>query len=46
LEFEIPAKNKFTLLDVKVVNDNEQHVQITFSNPIESSQSMEGIIRH
>jgi len=45
LAFDIPAKNKFNLLDVKVVNDNEQHVQITFSNPIESSQSMEGIIR-
>jgi len=45
LDFDIPAKKKFTLLDVKVVNDNEQHVQITFSNPLESSQSMESFIR-
>lgn len=45
LEIDIPAKKKFTLLDVKVINDNDQHVQVTFSNPVESSQSMEGIIR-
>ena len=44
LDFDIPAKKKFTLLDVKVVNDNEQHVQITFSNPVEASQTMEAFI--
>ncbi len=42
--FEVIQKSKFKLLSTNLVNDNEQFVQLTFSNPIDESQSLEGLI--
>jgi uncharacterized protein YfaS (alpha-2-macroglobulin family) len=40
----IPARSSFQLLNSKAANDNEQFVLLTFSNPIDQSQTLEGII--
>lgn len=42
--FIVPAKAAFQLLNTKVANDNEQFVQLTFSNPVDQNQSLEGLI--
>jgi alpha-2-macroglobulin len=42
--FVIPQKSKFQLLNTKLVNDNEQFVELTFSNPIDVNQPLEGLI--
>ncbi|MBA3663177.1 MAG: hypothetical protein H0W61_03085 [Bacteroidetes bacterium] len=42
--FVVPAKNTFQLLDTKAASDNEQFVQLTFSNPVDESQTLEGLI--
>jgi uncharacterized protein YfaS (alpha-2-macroglobulin family) len=39
--FVIPVKAAFRLLNTNVGNDNEQFVQLTFSNPIDQSQGLE-----
>lgn len=42
--FDITQKSKFQLLNTKLVNDAEQFIQITFSNPLDQNQSLEGLI--
>ncbi|MGZ3900268.1 MAG: MG2 domain-containing protein, partial [Bacteroidia bacterium] len=42
--YVIPAKANFQLLNTKAASDNEQFVQLTFSNPIDENQSLEGLI--
>jgi len=42
--FVVPAKAAFQLLGTKVGSDNEQFVQLTFSNPIDAGMSLEGFI--
>lgn len=39
--YEVPTKGSFQFLNAKVGTDNEQYVQITFSNPIDESQGLE-----
>ena len=42
--FDVVQKSKFQLLNTRLVNDNEQYVQVTFSNPLDQSQTLEGLI--
>lgn len=42
--FIVPPKTMFQLLGTKAGSDNEQFVQLTFSNPIDQNQSLEGLI--
>lgn len=43
-EFEIPTKNSFVLMNASVVKSPEQFIQLTFSNPLDKNQSLEGLI--
>jgi len=43
-EYEIPASSDFKLLNTQVANENEQFIVVCFSDPIDQSQSMEGLI--
>ncbi len=43
-EFRIPAKNEFSLLSVDVVSSPEQYIHLCFSNPLNTAQSLEGLI--
>jgi uncharacterized protein YfaS (alpha-2-macroglobulin family) len=42
---EIPATNEFRILSVKVTQEPEQFVTINFSDPLDNSQNIEGLIR-
>lgn len=42
---KIPSKETFKLLNTAVISDNEQYVQLTFSNPIDQNKSLEGLIQ-
>ena len=42
--FDVVQKSKFQLLNTRLVNDNEQYIQLTFSNPLDQSQTLEGLI--
>ncbi|MCE3259020.1 MAG: Alpha-2-macroglobulin domain protein [Bacteroidetes bacterium] len=42
--FIVPAQSSFQLLGTKIGNDSEQFVELSFSNPIDESQSLEGIL--
>lgn len=44
INFRVPAKNAFELLDVKVIPDAEPYVSVNFSNPLEQAQAMEGLV--
>jgi alpha-2-macroglobulin len=41
---EIPSKGTFSFLNVGVVNSPDQCIQIAFSNPLDNSQSVEGLV--
>lgn len=43
-KFEIPAEGEFKLLSTTVGSDNEQCVLVNFSNPLDQSQSLEGLL--
>ncbi len=43
-EIQVPAKNSFTLMNIRVINSPEQFVQIALSNPLSENQSLEGLI--
>lgn len=42
--YKIPQKNNFELLSVLTGNDEEQFVDCVFSNPINETQSLQGLI--
>lgn len=42
--FIVPSKTGFELISAKAGSDNEQFVQLTFSNPIDENQSLEGLL--
>lgn len=44
LEFEIPSNDKFVLLDVDVNHGDEQFIRLSFSDPIDLSQDLKGLI--
>ncbi len=44
-EVLIPKKEAFRLLSSTIVNEEEQYILLTFSNPVDASQSMEGLVR-
>lgn len=44
-EIEIPSLSDFKVMQVKVVQQPEQHIQIDFSDPLDEKQSLEGFIR-
>ncbi len=43
-EVNIPALGDFYVTDAKVVDDGDQYVQLTFSDPIEYNQNLKGIV--
>ena len=40
----VPAKGAFMALNAKVVSDDDQYILVNFSNPVEPTQSLEGLI--
>lgn len=40
----VPQRSQFKLLSAKVISDNDQYVLLNFSNPVNESQSLEGLI--
>jgi uncharacterized protein YfaS (alpha-2-macroglobulin family) len=43
-EFIIPSKNEFSLLHVDMISNPEQYIQLSFSNPLNTAQSLDGLI--
>lgn len=44
-QIEIPARNQFKVLQARAVqNDNEQYVQLTFSEPLDARQNLRGLV--
>jgi len=43
-EYIIPGLNEFTLMDHKVVQQPEQHILLTFSDPLKATQDLNGLI--
>ena len=44
-EFTITGKNNFKILDVKVIDTDKQHIEISFSDPIKKAQDLKGLIQ-
>ncbi|MDA3822749.1 MAG: MG2 domain-containing protein, partial [Bacteroidales bacterium] len=44
-EFKVPALGDFKVIDVNLIQYPEQHVQLSFSDPIRKNQSLDGLIR-
>jgi len=45
LEYEIPSLNDFKLMEVSVVQQPEQHIKLSFSDPLKVPQDLKGLIR-
>jgi alpha-2-macroglobulin len=45
LVFNIPALSDFSLLDAKIIQQPEQYILIQFSDPLNRSQNLDGLIR-
>lgn len=43
-EFTIPGKNNFTIVDVKIGDENNQSVRINFSDPLKKNQDFSGLV--
>ncbi|HRH60310.1 MAG TPA: MG2 domain-containing protein, partial [Chitinophagaceae bacterium] len=43
-EIAVPASGDFIVLDVKAVQDNEQYALVQFSDPLDNSQPLDGLI--
>lgn len=41
---KIPGKNDFSIAKIQVVNGQDQHVKIHFSDPLEAMQDIEGMV--
>lgn len=44
LRYEIPALGNFELLNVKVVQGDEQFIRLEFSDPLQASQDLKGLV--
>lgn len=44
-EYQVPPINQFAMLNAKVVQQPEQFVKLTFSDPIDSKQDLKGLVR-
>lgn len=40
----VPAKNNFTVLDVRAINDDGQYISVLFSDPININKELNGLI--
>lgn len=45
MEFEIPGKNNFKVVDVRVGDENNQSLFINFSDPVMKGQYLDGLIQ-
>ena len=45
LKYDIPSINDFKLMEVKVVQQPEQHIEMRFSDPLKLGQDLNGFIR-
>ncbi|WP_029489598.1 Ig-like domain-containing alpha-2-macroglobulin family protein [Aquimarina agarivorans] len=43
--FVITGKSNFKLLDIKVFNDGKQSIELSFSDPIDTSQNLKGLVQ-
>ena len=43
-EFVIPGKNNFVVTGINVVNTDDQHIEIQFSDPIKKNQNFSGLV--
>ncbi|MCX6224253.1 MAG: MG2 domain-containing protein, partial [Bacteroidia bacterium] len=43
-EIEVPGKNEFKVLSVKVEQGEEQYIRIDFSDPVDPFQSLQGLV--
>ncbi|WP_306568026.1 alpha-2-macroglobulin family protein [Flavobacterium lindanitolerans] len=43
-EFTIPGKNNFTIVDVRIGDENNQSVRINFSDPLKKDQNFSGLV--
>ncbi len=41
---EVPALNVFKILDARVIQEPEQHIEIQFSDPLQKSQDLTGLL--
>lgn len=44
VEFPIPGKDNFTIVDVKIGDENNQSVHINFSDPVKKDQNFNGLV--
>ncbi|MCC6372876.1 MAG: hypothetical protein IT236_17865, partial [Bacteroidia bacterium] len=44
MDYEVPAKEEYKVLYVQVVPEEQVCIQVNFSNPIDATQSLEGLI--
>jgi len=44
LNFPVPEKGKFQLLNTKVLTEGEPYILLNFSNPIDQNRALEGLI--
>ena len=40
----IPAKGKFNVIDTKLVNSDNNYIDVTFSEPLDSRQNLDGLV--
>ncbi len=45
LAYEIPSLNDFKIMEVKVIQQPEQHIELRFSDPLKLGQDLNGLIR-
>ena len=44
-ELTIIGKNNFKVLDIDVIDTDKQHIEISFSDPLQKSQNLKGLIQ-
>lgn len=44
VQFVVPAKESFVLLNTKVITESDPYILLNFSNPIDQNKSLEGLI--
>ncbi|NNK79972.1 MAG: hypothetical protein HKO93_00615, partial [Flavobacteriales bacterium] len=45
VDFEIPSINNFSYRNAEVARDPEQHIRIEFTDPVDATQSLKGLVR-
>lgn len=43
-EIEVPSLSDFKVLKAQIIQDQEQYIQLNFSDPLQANQSLEGLV--